>query len=76
MEIKYVIFEKSNVDQINFDKVFETSLETLRSSIDEQNVILKFIGETPSFLEGLTLYSKSEILQIINDPENGWITND
>ena len=76
MEIRYVIFEKANVDQINFDQVFETSLETLRSSIDEQYVILKFSGQPPSFLEGLTLYSKNAILEIINDPENGWISND
>lgn len=75
MEMKYLIFEKANVDQINFEQVIETSLETLRSSIDDQSVILKFIGETPSFLEGLTLYSHSEILAIINDPENGWISN-
>tara|TARA_R100001530_G_C4321449_1_gene156000 strand:+ start:9507 stop:9731 length:225 start_codon:yes stop_codon:yes gene_type:complete len=73
--MKYIIFEKANVDQINFEQVIETSLETLRSSIDDQSVILKFIGETPSFLDGLTQYSHSEILAIINDPENGWISN-
>jgi len=75
MDMKYIIFEKANVDQINFEQVIETSLETLRSSIDDQSVILKFIGETPSFLDGLTQYSHSEILAIINDPENGWISN-
>lgn len=73
--MKYIIFEKANVDQINFEQVIETSLETLRSSIDEQYVILKFIGDTPSFLDGLTQHSHSEILEIINDPENGWISN-
>tara|TARA_R110002020_G_scaffold132876_3_gene296629 strand:+ start:2934 stop:3164 length:231 start_codon:yes stop_codon:yes gene_type:complete len=76
MEIKYVIYEHAEIDQINFEEVIETSADTLRSSIDGQKVILKFIGETPSVLEGKTQYSHNEILRIINDPANGWITND
>jgi len=76
MEIKYVIYEKSQVDQINFEKIIETDLDTLRSSNNNEKVILKFVGETPSFLEGLNQYTHSEIIAILNDPENGWITNE
>lgn len=76
MEIKYVIYEKSQVDQINFEKIIETDLNTLRSSNNNEKVIVKFVGETPSFLEGLNQYTHSEIIAILNDPENGWITNE
>tara|TARA_R110002072_G_scaffold121850_1_gene256055 strand:+ start:9652 stop:9882 length:231 start_codon:yes stop_codon:yes gene_type:complete len=76
MEIKYLIYEKSQVDQINFEKIIETNLETLRSSNNNEKVIVKFVGETPSFLEGLNQYTHSEIIEILYDPENGWITNE
>ena len=76
METIYVIYEHADIDQINFEEVIETNADTLRSSLNGEKVILKFRGETPSFLEGKEQFSHSEILKIINDPENGWITND
>tara|TARA_R100000781_G_scaffold26759_2_gene19848 strand:- start:4614 stop:4841 length:228 start_codon:yes stop_codon:yes gene_type:complete len=75
MEIKYVIYNKAEVNEIDFNKVIETSENTLRSSLNNESIILKFYGETPSFLSGLTIYSHTEILEIINNPENGWIVN-
>ena len=65
-----------NARYIVFDQIDETSLQSLRLSIDDTKTILKFQGETPEFLEGATQYSHSEILAIINDPENGWIINE
>ena len=65
-----------NARYIVFDQIDETSLQSLRLSIDDTKTILKFTGKTPEFLEGETQYSHSEILAIINDPENGWIINE
>ena len=65
-----------NARYIVFDQIDETSLQSLRLSIDDTKTILKFSGQTPEFLEGQTQYSHSEILAIINDPENGWIINE
>ena len=73
MEKKYVIIEKSYVDSIDFQQVIETSKATLRYSIDGTKTIVKFIGDAPSFLDGETIHSHSEILEIINNPDNGWI---
>ena len=73
MEKKYVIIEKSYVDSIDFQQVIETSKATLRYSIDGTKTIVKFIGDVPSFLDGETIHSHSEILEIINNPDNGWI---
>ena len=73
MDKKYVIIEKSYVDSIDFKKVIETSAATLRYNLDGTKTIVKFIGEVPDFLEGDVIYSHSEILEIINNPDNGWI---
>ncbi len=72
---KYVIINKENVDAVDFKQVIETSKATLRYSINGDKTIVKFIGETPSFLEGETIYSHKEIIEIINNPDNGWIEN-
>ena len=73
MEKKYVIIEKSYVDSIEFKHVIETSKSTLRYNLDGTKTIVKFIGNVPSFLEGDKIYSHSEIIEIINNPDNGWI---
>lgn len=75
MEIKYVIVEKGDVDSINFNEVIETAKPTLRYSLDGNQIILKFTGSTPAFLEGEVVYSHKEILEIINNPANGWVEN-
>ena len=73
MDKKYVIIEKEHVDSIEFKHVLETSESTLRYSLDGTKTIVKFIGEVPSFLDGDKIYSHSEILEIINNPDNGWV---
>ena len=75
MEKIYVIYESTNIEKINFDQVIESNQNTLRYSIDGNKVILKFEGETPEFLKGLKQYTQDEMINIINDPKNGWIYN-
>ncbi len=74
--MKYIIFEISKLAMINFEQVYETNANTLRISLDEDYTILKFKGVTPSFLEGYEQYTHTQIIEIINNPENGWITKD
>ncbi|MAK37521.1 MAG: hypothetical protein CMC15_15295 [Flavobacteriaceae bacterium] len=67
----------SDIAGVNFEQIIEDGLNTLRVSIDGTKTILKYSSETkPDFLQGITDYNLSEILEIINDPENGWIIND
>ena len=73
MEKKYVIIEKDYVDSIDFQKVIETSKATLRYNLNGTQTIVKFTGDVPSFLDGETIYSHSEIIEIINNPNNGWV---
>jgi|TARA_R100000482_G_C5085383_1_gene128137 hypothetical protein len=67
--MKYVIFDMINANLIDFSLVEETSLETLRLSLDTTKCILKFKGETPAFLVGLQEYNQQEILQITSNPD-------
>ena len=39
---KYVIFEVSEIDAIDFSQVLETSAETLRKSVDETKTFVKY----------------------------------
>jgi len=73
--MNYVIYEIKDVLNIDFSKIEETSLQTLRLSIDGTKTILKFSGETPLFLKDCKQYNHQEILVIINNPDNGWINN-
>jgi hypothetical protein len=72
----YVIINKDDVVDVDFSMVVENSENTLRYNLDNTKAIVKFIGETPSFLDGFTQYSHQEILKIINNPANGWTIND
>ena len=67
--MKYVIFEMTNANLIDFNLVEQTSLETLRLSLDSTKCVLKFKGETPAFLVGLQQYNHEEILAIMSTTE-------
>tara|TARA_R110000744_G_scaffold287737_1_gene398817 strand:+ start:889 stop:1110 length:222 start_codon:yes stop_codon:yes gene_type:complete len=69
----YVIYEIKGVLNIDFSKIEETNLQSLRLSIDVKKTILKFNGGTPYFLLNCKQYNHDEILTIINNPDNGWI---
>jgi len=65
----YVILEASEVGNVDFDQVLQTSADTLRYSVDGSKFLLKYEGDTPSFLEGKTEYTHSEILVILATDE-------
>jgi hypothetical protein len=65
----YVIIDASEVANVDFNQVFETSADTLRFSVDGTKTFVKFEGDTPSFLEGKTQYDHAEILSILSGPE-------
>ena len=62
---KYVIIDASEVSSVDFSEVMETSVDTLRHSVDETKTLVKFAGDTPSFLDGKTQYTHSQILTIL-----------
>jgi hypothetical protein len=70
MDINYAIIDSQDIDEINFNELLENTIETLRYSVDESKFIIKWIGETPSFLpQDTIIYTNSEILPIVNTEE-------
>jgi len=69
MNRKYVIINTDEVSSVDFSQVEETSENTLRYSVDGSQTFVKFEGDTPSFLDGKTQYSHSEILAILATDE-------
>lgn len=75
MEPKYyVIFSVSELDKIDFDQVFETSIDTVRKSVDETLTFVKYAtDEMPSSVASLETkqgpYSHEETLEILATPE-------
>jgi len=65
----YVIYEMREVAKIDFSEIIQTSESTLRISVDGEKTVLKFAGETPSFLVGVEQFNHSEILEIMSTPE-------
>jgi len=70
---EFMIFNVSELSQINFNEVFETSEETVRKSIDETKTFVKWDGDIPSSVSSLTTkegpYTYEEILTILSTPE-------
>jgi len=75
MEPKYyVIFNVSELDKIDFEQVFETSIETVRKSVDGTLTFVKYKDEAmPSSVVSLETkvgpYSHTEILEILSTEE-------
>jgi hypothetical protein len=69
---KYVIIPLVEVEDVDFSQVMQDSAQTLRLSEDGEYTFVKFEGDTPSFLEGKTQYTYTEILAILNDIDGIW----
>lgn len=67
---KYVIISFSDIDQIDFDQVMETSRETVRRSVDGTLTFVKYEGEMPSSVASLTNksqeYTHEEFLDLLS----------
>lgn len=70
----YVIINKSEVANVDFSKVKESSVDTLRYSIDGTKTFVKFEGDTPTFLSGKQQHTHSQILEILAGEE--WVSEE
>jgi|LakMenE01Jun11ns_1017448.scaffolds.fasta_scaffold8718836_1 hypothetical protein len=70
---QFMIFNVSELNQINFTQVLETSSETVRKSVDGTKTFVKWEGDQPAFISTLTTkegpYTYSEILEILSTPD-------
>lgn len=72
----FMIFNVSELPNINFTEVLETSIDTVRKSVDEQKTFVKWDGAIPECVSNLVTkegpYTYDEIILILDTPE--WTT--
>jgi hypothetical protein len=70
---RFVIFNVTELDKIDFTQVFETDVDTVRKSVDLTKTFVKFDLPMPSSVSSLTSksqeYTYDEILTILATPE-------
>ena len=71
---EFMIFNVSELPNIDFTQVLETSIDTVRKSVDQTKTFVKWDGvEIPSSVAALTTkegpYTYDEILVILATPE-------
>ena len=73
---RFVIFDVTELPLIDFNQVEETSIDTVRKSVDETQTFVKYNMPQPSSVAALTTksqeYTYDEILAILATPE--WVT--
>ena len=74
----YITFNVSEIDSIDFNQILETSVETLRYSVDKTQTLVKWEGEVPSCVLSLTTKSSymsyNQILALLSTPI--WTSNE
>jgi hypothetical protein len=73
---KFMIFNVSEINKINFNEVLQTSTESLRKSVNGQKTFVKWDGSiTPDSVQTLTTnegpYTYDEIIVILNSSD--WV---
>ena len=58
---KWIIINVSDITEEMIENAIQTSMDTLRKTLDNSKAILKWDGDTPSCFDGLTTYTHSEI---------------
>ena len=70
---RFVIFNVTELPLIDFNQVYETSIDTVRKSVDETKTFVKYDMPQPSSVAALTTksieYTYDEILEILATPE-------
>jgi len=73
---KFIIFNVSEINKINFNEILQTSAESLRKSVNGQKTFVKWDGSiTPDSVQTLTTnegpYTYDEIIVILNSSD--WV---
>ena len=70
--MKYAILNTSDINTVDFSKVKQARAADVRKTLDGSKFMVKFEGDTPDFLEGVTLYTNQEMIEIFWNIDNGW----
>jgi hypothetical protein len=71
--ITYITINTDELSLVDFNEVMETSIDTVRLSVDGLQTVLKWEGDEPDFVSTLSTYegpyTHEEILAIMATPE-------
>ena len=70
--MKYAILNTSDINTVDFSKIKQARAADVRKTLDGSKFMVKFEGDTPDFLEGVTLYTNQEMIEIFWNIDNGW----
>lgn len=74
----YLIFAVSELGLVDFSQVLETSLDTVRKSVDQTKTFVKWSGTTPSFVSLIQTkegpYNYEEVTNVLST--TFWTTPD
>ena len=70
--MKYAILNTNDINTVDFSKVKQTDANFVRKTLDGSKFVVKFEGNTPDFLDGVTLYTNQEMIEIFWNIDNGW----
>ena len=70
--MKYAILNTSDINTVDFSKVKQLDANSVRKTLDGSKFVVKFEGDTPDFLDGVTLYTNQEMIEIFWNINNGW----
>ena len=66
---EFIIFNVSELNQIDFTQILETSIDTVRKSVDQTKTFVKWDGIMPECVNNLTTkegpYTYDEIIPIL-----------
>jgi hypothetical protein len=70
---QYVIFNTSELEKIDFSEVYETSADTVRTSLDGTKTFVKWRGDVPVSVTSLTtkgvVLTQEEMLEVLSTEE-------
>ena len=64
--MKYVLIDSTDIGIIDFTKVKETSLDTLRYNNDRSLTFIKYEGTKPSFLGARKVYTFAAFIELLS----------
>jgi len=70
----WVVVNVSDITDEMINSAIQSSMDTLRKTLDGSKAILKWDGNTPSCFDGLTTYNHSEILTEL--AKSDWLDNE
>ena len=73
----YIIFNVSELNDIDFDQVCETSINTVAKNADQSKAYVKYEGDMPSSIQSLTTkegpYTRTELQNLLTGSD--WYIN-